>query len=87
MWGCSNTLGIGGMTPGGLLLILLAVLAAAGLVLVISRRTRRAKPDSHSRDRTDSADILDLRYASGEISRNDYLKMKGSLEPSQRENA
>lgn len=75
------------MLPDGILFILPAALAAVGLIYVTIKHTRQKKQDSYSRDRMDSVGILDMRYASGEINRDDYLKMRRSLEPPHRETA
>ena len=61
-------------------ILIIAVLAAVAIWDVQRRlRKRRDTP----RRLTSGLDILDARYASGEISREDYLKMKADISKSQ----
>lgn len=49
------------------------------LVLIWLRRLARRRNLTPSRDRAHSLEILEGRYAKGEISEEDFLKMKDSL--------
>ncbi|HYR02816.1 MAG TPA: SHOCT domain-containing protein [Syntrophobacteria bacterium] len=60
----------------GLVILFFVYLAAKLLGVLGSGRARE------SRDRADSLDILNLRFARGEISRDEYLKMRELLEQS-----
>ena len=67
----------GGMAPllvWGLVIVCLVYVAATLIGVLGSGRARE------SRDRADSLDILNLRFARGEISREEYLKMRELLE-------
>jgi len=69
----------GGMAPllvWGLVIVFLVYLAAKLIGVLGSGRAKE------SRDRADSLDILNLRFARGEISRDEYLKMRELLEQS-----
>ena len=69
----------GGMAPlsaWGLVIVFVVYLAAKLIGVLGSGRARESK------DRADSLDILNLRFARGEISREEYLKMRELLEQS-----
>jgi len=73
------------MCLGWVLLVLLVVL----VVYLISGRTKRASPAPPSAAATprlpkpseDALEIARLRYARGDISRDEYLQMKADLQP------
>jgi len=71
-WGCCEGWGMPFFGAGWLLLILIAVVA----VIFLARRTRgndEAPPQASSRE------ILDRRYAAGEITKEQYAEMKSDL--------
>ena len=87
MWGCdyipflNGNSWYGGFFPGGILyllicgfLVFLFVYAAARIFKAITTD----KSGSH-RDRTDSLTILKVRFAKGEISTEEFKKMKQIL--------
>jgi putative membrane protein len=85
MWGC-NFSPIsggwwGGFFPGGILSMLIWVLIILLLVYVVIRIFRSQTGNSiiSSRDRIDSLSILKRRFAKGEISKEEFLKMKQVL--------
>ena len=85
MWGCNySPFGggwWGGFLPGPFWNLLLWGLVIVLLVYFVSRffRPRATHPFSASRDRDDSMTILKTRLARGEISREEYTKMKQVL--------
>jgi putative membrane protein len=60
-------------------ILIIAVLAAVA-IWDVQRRLRRRRETP--RRLTSGLDILDARYASGEIGRDDYLKMKADISKS-----
>jgi uncharacterized membrane protein len=62
-------------------ILIIAVLAAVA-IWDVQRRLRKRR-DTPRRLTSSGLDILDARYASGEISRDDYLKMKADISKSQ----
>lgn len=86
MWGCSyfsNLSGIGRLSPGALIVALLVVLTVVILVLLAVRRGRAsAAGKSMHRDQNDSIQILSIRYARGEVDKDEYLRMKETLKRS-----
>ena len=66
----------GGMAPlsaWGLVIVFVVYLAAKLIGVLGSGRARESK------DRADSLDILNLRFARGEISREEYLEKKREI--------
>ena len=80
MWGYSHMgPGMGhGMFGTGFLGWFIILLIIVLIVLVLSRLFRSDKKTSA--DTRDSLKILDDRFARGEISEQEYLKMRGVLE-------
>ncbi|PKN61672.1 MAG: hypothetical protein CVU57_28015 [Deltaproteobacteria bacterium HGW-Deltaproteobacteria-15] len=84
MWGCeipfSSWMG-GGIFPGTVFYLLLWALVLAGLAYLTFRLLRSSKPNlaSNVRDRIDSFEILRARFAKGELSEEQYAKMKEVL--------
>ena len=85
MWGCDYGLMSGGwwggFFPGSLLPLLLWGLI---VVLIVYLAIRIFKPQLHgrqgsSRDRSDSEAILKARFAKGEITREEFVKMRQTL--------
>jgi uncharacterized membrane protein len=63
-------------------ILIIAILAAVA-IWDVQRRWRRRRGGNSPKRLTSGLDILDARYASGEISREDYLKMKTDISKSQ----
>lgn len=61
----------------GLLLLVLVIVAVVWLVRVMLRPQDRAPRAEHRT--TAGLDILDQRYARGEISRDEYLQKRGDV--------
>ncbi len=80
MWGCSHMgPGLGhGMFGAGFLGWAITLLIIVLVVLVLGRFFRSDKKPSA--DTRDSLKILDDRFARGEISEQEYLKMREVLE-------
>ncbi len=85
MWGCSNLQFSNGwwriFSPGSMLSMLiwgLIILLLACLVIWIFRSLAR-NTNGPFRDRIDSLSILKARFARGEISREEFIKMKQLL--------
>jgi putative membrane protein len=84
MWGCNYFpyfSWAGRFFPGGILSILLWVLIILLFVLLaikLFRSLRSGKP-GQDRDRYDSLAILKTRYAKGEISGEEFVRMKNTL--------
>lgn len=85
MWGCANTphfSWVGGLFPGRVFslflwgLIILVVLYLLIKVFGLLKDPRRGR---RNRDKDDSIEILKVRFAKGEISQEEYLKMKNTL--------
>ena len=88
MWGCdflsfSGGWG-GGILPGGIFFALVWILIIALAISVASRifRTRTPNTDAWSQDRIDSLQILKTRFANGEITQEEFIKMKQVLSQS-----
>jgi len=84
MWRCNwgGMFGTGGWPLGGNLFgLLLTILFMAGLISVISLIVEKfsQKRSSHS-DRLDSLNIIKERFARGEISSEEYKRMKDILD-------
>lgn len=81
MWNCNYISWYDVFFPGGLFPILLWVSIIVVIVLLVTRliesqKSNKAKP---SKDREDSLNILKVRYANGEISHDEFLKMQNVL--------
>jgi putative membrane protein len=85
MWGCANSpyfSWVGGLFPGWIFsmflwgLIILAVLYLLIKVFGLLKEPARGR---QNRDKDDSIEILKVRFAKGEISQDEYLKMKNAL--------
>lgn len=84
MWECSNSpyfWWMGGIFPGGVLSILIWGLIIFALVYLAVKllgfmRSREAR---ENRDRMDSLQILQVRYARGELNREEYAKIRETL--------
>jgi len=72
---------MGGIFPGSIFSLLLWALALAGIAYLIFRLLRSSKPNlaGNVRDRIDSFEILRARFAKGELSEEQYAKMKEVL--------
>jgi len=85
MWGCDYSPfsggGWGGFFPGGILSTLIWVLVTLLLVYFGIRifRSQARNANGSSQDRIDSLTILKARYAKGEISQEEFAKMKQIL--------
>jgi putative membrane protein len=90
MWGCNYLpfLGgsgwAGGFFPGGILSLLVWGLILLLFVYAAVRIFKAVTADKSGlhRDRTDSLSILKIRYAKGEISSEEFNKMKQILSQS-----
>lgn len=68
------TIGWGGMMMGGMgLMMLVPTLLVVLLIYALS-------PHTHVREGDDARGILERRYARGEVSRDEYLRIKDDLE-------
>ena len=67
---------------GGIFSMLIWTLIILGFVYLAIKLFGSLKfgPISQDRDRFDSLEILKVRYARGEISQEDYIRMKETLE-------
>jgi len=84
MWGCNYFpyfSWVSRIFPGGIFSILLWGLIILLLVLLAIKLfgTFRSGRAGQNRDRYDSLEILKMRYARGEMSNEEYLKMKDVL--------
>ena len=71
----------GGFFPANFLSLLLLGLVVLLIVLAVIRilKPRAEKPNGSFRDLTDSEEILKVRFAKGEISREEFIKMRQTL--------
>ncbi len=78
MWGPGHGMGGwgGGWMPFGgigfLLLVIVAVLVIGGIIRSVARPSERAP-------RAETLDLLDARYARGEIDREEYLQRRRDI--------
>lgn len=85
MWGCdylSFSSGWGsGIFPGGIFSLLTWVLIFALAIYAAMRifRSRTPNTDAWFQDRVDSLQILKARFANGEITQEEFAKMKHVL--------
>lgn len=85
MWGCNYLFGLGsGIFPGGIFSMLAWILIIALTIYVAIRiiRTRTPNTDAWSQDRIDSMQILKARFANGEITLEEFAKIKQVLSQS-----
>lgn len=85
MWGC-NYLGSwgSGIFPHGIFFMLVWILIIALAIYVAIRifRTRTPNTGAWSQDRIDSLQILKARFANGEITQEEFAKIKQVLSQS-----
>ena len=85
MWGCNYmpfaSGGWGSFFTGGILSLLVWGLILALFVYIVVRiiKTLSASSNGSSNDRNDSMSILKARYAKGELSQDEFVKMKQIL--------
>jgi putative membrane protein len=85
MWGCNYFPFAGGWSggyfPGGIFSLLIWGLVVGLIVYLVVRliKTQTHPSNGSSQDRTDSLSILKSRYARGEISQEEFIKMKQLL--------
>ena len=85
MWGCDYLGSWGsGIFPCGIFFMLAIILIIALAIYVAIRifRTRTPNTDACSQDRIDSLQILKARFAKGEITQEEFAKMKQVLSQS-----
>ncbi|KJR96373.1 MAG: hypothetical protein VR65_27955 [Desulfobulbaceae bacterium BRH_c16a] len=85
MWGCDYLGGWGsGIFPHGIFFMLVWILIIALAIYVVTRifGTRTPNRDASSQDRIDSLQILKARFANGEITQEEFTKMKQVLSQS-----
>jgi len=72
---------MGGIFPGSIFSMLLWGLIILAIVFLAAKvfKSKKAGPGSVNKDRNDSFEMLKLRYAKGEINRDEYFKMKNTL--------
>ena len=83
MWGCDypNFSWMGGIFPGGIFSILLwglIILIFVYMAIKLIGKLGDGKTNQ-DKDRYDSLGILKMRFAKGDISREEYTKMKNTL--------
>jgi putative membrane protein len=81
MWGCDYLPFAGGwgggIFPGGLFsLLVLILIIAVSIYVVRSSSSRSRNSATPSQDRIDSMQILKARFANGDISQEEFSKMK-----------
>lgn len=81
-WGGAGWMPGPGMMTAGWLWMLLP-LALMGAVMYVMM-TMGHGHDAHAQEPRDAQAVLDRRYAAGEVSREDYLRMKGDLDAQRR---
>jgi len=84
MWGCNYFPYFswsGSLFPGGILFALILLFTLVLLVCLVLKFIRTIKSDKtqRNRDRYDSFKILKARYARGDISEKEFIKMKNFL--------
>lgn len=72
---------MGGVFPGGVLSLLLwgSIIFALVYLALKLRGSLRSHEAGKNRDTMDSLEILKVRYARGELNREEYAKMKETL--------
>ncbi len=87
MWNC-NFFPFSGRWGGGFTGDILSLLIWGGIVLLLIYlvimvfRKLGSNPTTSSRDRADSIDVLKMRFAKGEMSQEEFNKMKQILSQS-----
>ena len=81
MWGCDYLSFAGGwgepFSPGGLIFLLILTLIIAVSIYVVRISSSGSRNSvTPSQDRIDSMQILKARFANGEISQEEFAKMK-----------
>ena len=86
MWGCNYIPFFGGgwgggFFPGGFFSLLVWGMVAAVFIYIVLRLRKLFSRQSGraSSDRNDSVSILKVRYAKGELSKDEFVKMKQIL--------
>jgi uncharacterized membrane protein len=85
MWGCNYLFGWGsGIFPGGIFSMLAGFLIIPPTIYVAIRifRTQTPNTDLWSQNRIDSMQILKTRFTNGEITQEEFAKMKQVLSQS-----
>jgi putative membrane protein len=88
MMGWNNMMGAGGVFGGGLVSLLILAAIVAGIVLLVRNANRSGGPRSDTgsqeqyRPRQTAIEILETRYAKGEIDKEEYESRRRDLEPS-----
>ena len=67
------------MIFGGLFWLVLLALGVAGVMWFVRASPRRSPPSTSSERNYPPLEILEQRYARGEINRTEYLEKKGDL--------
>ena len=82
MWGCNfngNMPFIGYFFPHGLFSLLLWGVILALVVVLISKIIGKRSVNLANHDQIDSLELLKLRFAKGEIDKDEFLRMKQIL--------
>ena len=79
-WGMMGSWGGGWLGLSGMLIwLLLLVLFVVGVIWLVRNTASRREPSQQSGRRSPGLDILDERYAKGEINRDEYLHKKSDI--------
>ena len=76
---CQNAGWGGWMLFHGIFSLVLLLLAIAGIVALVRLIMKPAAHPAETSRRSPGLDVLEQRYASGEIDRDEYLQKKGDL--------
>ena len=87
MWGSGHEWGMMGGWGGGtwwgplgmIIWLLILALIIAGVVWLVRAMARPNESQSHQERRLSGLDILEQRYARGEINRDEYLQKKQDM--------
>jgi putative membrane protein len=84
MWGCDYfpfSSSMGGGFAGGIFYLVFWGLILLVLVLLVIKLfgAQKSRQDGPIKDRYDSMEILNVRYARGEIDQQEFVKMKNTL--------
>jgi len=80
MYGLGFGSGMGWGGGGGIVLTLIIVGLIVGVIFFVKRRTGDSWDNGLSDIEQNAIDILKTRYASGELTKEEYLKMKSDIE-------